>query len=317
MRIWLTTVAMLSGLAAAPVLAQDPPRFAGVAAPFDPATAPLSARANGAMIPIPAGTYPIGSDEGPLAADPAHTVTLDGFAIDRTEVTNGAFAEFLNAVGAVAPRDVPAGRVGPGDVGDGQAVLLRGGRPPGQFYPLIALDDREARIDLVDGRFVPSPDHGDHPAAETTWAGARAYCEWRGARLPTEVEWEAAARGTDGRIYPWGNSPPSRSKAYFHEPSGKTAPVGTHPDGASPFGVQDMSGGLAEWTSSLERPYPYDATDGREDPNAPDPRVTRGGDYLFDNDPDGLTVLHRDGFSNAPDRGHRHIGFRCARSAAG
>lgn len=73
-----------------------------------------------------------------------------------------------------------------------------------------------------------------------------------------------------------------------------------------------MSGSLAEWTSSLMFPYPYDAEDGREDPTSPGERVTRGGDYLYDAEPSTLTATHRDGFSNAPGRGHRHIGFRCA-----
>ncbi len=82
---------------------------------------------------------------------------------------------------------------------------------------------------------------------------------------------------------------------------------------ATPEGVFDFSSNEAEWTSSLFKPYPYDATDGREDPNAAGERVTRGGDHVFDVAPGQLTGYFRDGFSRNPRRGHRHIGFRCAK----
>jgi iron(II)-dependent oxidoreductase len=76
--------------------------------------------------------------------------------------------------------------------------------------------------------------------------------------------------------------------------------------------VLDMAGSLAEWTSSLRRPFPYIGADGRESPTTAGERVTRGGDYVYDRSARTLTVSHRNGFSNAPERGHRHIGFRCA-----
>jgi formylglycine-generating enzyme required for sulfatase activity len=167
----------------------------------------------------------------------------------------------------------------------------------------------------VDGRFAPEPGYADHPVTETTWYGAQAFCAWRGARLPSEAEWEAAARGQEGRTYPWGESPPSAERAWFGHPSGETAVVGTHPAGATPEGLHDLAGSLAEWTSSLYAPYPYDPTDGREDPEAAGERVTRGGDYVFDVAPEKLRTFFRGGFSRAPQSGHRHIGFRCARSA--
>lgn len=102
--------------------------------------------------------------------------------------------------------------------------------------------------------------------------------------------------------------------AVFGRSSGETDPVGAHPAGATPEGVHDLAGNLAEWTSSLYRPYPYDPADGREDPEAPGERVTRGGDHVFDSAPDQLTGYFRSGFSRAIQNGHRHIGFRCARS---
>ena len=147
--------------------------------------------------------------------------------------------------------------------------------------------------------------------AETTWRGARNYCAWRGARLPTEAEWEAAARGRQGRSYPWGEAPPDDRLVYARYPSGVTTPVGSRPAGATPEGILDLSGSLAEWTASLYRPYPYDAADGRENPLASGERVTRGGDYVFDTDADQLSAYFRGGFSRAPQNGHRHIGFRC------
>ncbi len=102
--------------------------------------------------------------------------------------------------------------------------------------------------------------------------------------------------------------------AYTGFRPGQTAPVGSRPAGATPEGVLDLAGSLAEWTSTLFRPYPYDAGDGREDAVAPDERVTRGGDYSRDTGPRKLRPVFRNGWSRAPGHGHGHIGFRCARS---
>jgi iron(II)-dependent oxidoreductase len=148
---------------------------------------------------------------------------------------------------------------------------------------------------------------------EVTWRGALEFCAWRGARLPSEAEWEAAARGRAGRTYPWGEEPPTSDRAVFGRRSNETQPVGGRPAGATPEGVHDLAGNLAEWTSTLYRPYPYRPDDGREDPDAPGGRVTRGGDHVFDADPARLRAPFRGGFSRAPLVGHRHIGFRCAR----
>lgn len=285
------------------------------AAALTPEQAPMSHRAQAAMIAVPAGRYPIGRDDAAPDQRPAHRVELQAFRIDRTEVTNGAFAEFLNQLGLRVEGPFPAGGL-PADAG-GDAALLREQRHGvHNQYPFIALNDENARIGHDGTRFVVAAGFGLHPVAEATWAGARAYCVWRGARLPTEAEWEAAARGADGRRYPWGEAPPDASRAYVNRDPDATAPAGSLPAGASPFGVLDLSGSLAEWTSSLKRPYPYDAADGREDPAAPGERVTRGGDYQYDNRPDTLTASHRNGFSNEPSQGHRQIGVRCAADGA-
>lgn len=281
---------------------------------MDPERAPLSAFVGGNMITVPAGVYPIGHEKARRAARPPHRVSLNTFALDKTEVTNGQFAEFLNALGLKVSADFAYSEAKPEHFSEGAwpELLEQGIRR--DLYPLVGLDDDQVRIEVRNRRFAAARGFEDHPVAETTWRGARNYCAWRGARLPTEAEWEAAARGLEGRTYPWGEARPDNRLVYARYPTGVTAAVGSRPAGATPEGILDLSGSLAEWTASLYRPYPYDANDGREDPLAPGERVTRGGDYVFDTDSDQLTGYFRDGFSRAPQSGHRHIGFRCARS---
>ncbi len=274
------------------------------------AQAPLEPR----MVEIEGGAYAIGSPDGRESARPRHTVTLASFLIDAHEVTNGEFAAFLNTLEVKAKRDVRAGALRPDDVEGPDADRLWGGTN-GNDRAYIEMDDMDARIAIVGGRFAPEPGFANHPAPESTWHGAKAFCAWRGARLPTEAEWEAAARGKEGRAYPWGDAPPTPERAVFARGRGETDPVASHPEGATPDGVFDLAGNEAEWTSSLFKPYPYDASDGRENPNAPGERVTRGGDHVFDVVPDRLTSYFRGGFSRNPRRGHRHIGFRCAKDA--
>ena len=266
------------------------------------------------MVAIDGGSYPIGSAEGPASAGPLHRVTLDPFLIDVYEVTNAQFATFLDTLEVTAKRDVRAGELRPDDVEGPDANRLWGGSS-GNDRAFIEMDDTDARIGAMDGHFTPEPGFANHPASESTWQGTAAFCAWRGARLPTEAEWEAAARGKEGRAYPWGKAPPTPERAVFGRGRGETDPVGSHPKGATPEGVSDLAGNEAEWTSSLFKPYPYDSADGREDPTTSGERVTRGGDHVFDVAPDQLTGYFRDGFSRNPRRGHRHIGFRCAKDA--
>jgi len=268
------------------------------------------------MVAIPGGTYTLGSVTGMEDVQPVHSVSLSSFRLDRYEVTNAQYAEFLNALNIQPLQNAPAGNVGPADLaGPDAALLLEGAEGREQSPLLIALDDEHARIAIQDGRFVPQAGFEDHPVTETTWRGARDFCQWRGARLPTEAEWEVAARGTAGHPYPWGEEPPDAQRAIFNRSSGQTEAVGQYPAGATPEGIHDLAGNVAEWTSSLYRPYPYDPNDGREDLESGGERVTRGGDHVFDSSPDTLTTYYRRGFSRAPERGHRHIGFRCAQSA--
>jgi len=138
----------------------------------------------------------------------------------------------------------------------------------------------------------PTPDdwdreqqHPDHPVVSLCWQDALAYAQWLARvtgerwRLPTEAEWEKAARGIDGRIYPWGdNWDEARANTRNSGPKG-TTPVGHYPNGASSYGVQDMAGNVWEWTSTAYRDYPYCATDGREDLSDKADKVLRGGSW--------------------------------------
>jgi iron(II)-dependent oxidoreductase len=237
------------------------------------------------MVIIPAGPFTMGSKEGPDDERPAHEVTLRAYAIDRFPVTNAQYAEFLNTVKAT----------------------------PGASARLYDFDDPDARIHRRGERWSADSGFETHPVVEVPWSGAVAYCSSRGKRLPTEAEWEKAARGTDARRYPWGNELPDRQRARYASGYNETAPVDAFPAGASPYGVRDMSGNAWEWVSSAYRPYPYRADDGREDPKAGPVRGTRGGGH---DSPEGdITTTQRGrNLSRNPASGHHNIGFRCARN---
>ena len=241
------------------------------------AQAPLSE-----MVNIPAGPFTMGSNEGPDDERPAHEVNVAAFSIDRLPVTTAQFAEFLNTVSAT-----PASR-------------------------LYDFDDPDARIHRRGNAWVADAGYEGHPVMEVPWAAAVAYCKARGKRLPTEAEWEKAARGTDARRYPWGSELPDKRRAQFEAKYNESAPVDAFPAGASPYGVLDMSGNAWEWVSSAYRPYPYRADDGREDPKPGPVRGTRGGGH--DSPTSEITTTHRGrNLSRNPASGHHNIGFRCAR----
>lgn len=193
------------------------------AAPAAPAALPsapapsLAKRADG-MLLVPAGPFVMGADEGGEPDErPAHTVTLAAFYLDETEVTNEAYQEAVDAGVAVAPHPASAKANGYGP-------------------------DRRFR----------GP---KQPVSSISWDNAKAYCEWRRKRLPTEAEWEKAARGTDARRYVWGSAEPTAQHARFA--SNVTADVGSHPDGAGPYGHLDLAGNVWEWVDDVYDPFAY------------------------------------------------------------
>jgi len=157
------------------------------------------------------------------------------------------------------------------------------------------------------------------PVTYVSWADAQAFCTWAGVRLPSEVEWEKAARADDARWWPWGNTLPDGTRCHFNgqaqgvaPASQSVLPVGQFPLGASPYGLLDMAGNVWEWTQSLYRSYPYAATDGREAGAVPGGRVVRGGSY--NHDLRQIRCAARTGMAT----GVRdvYIGFRVAAGAA-
>jgi len=239
------------------------------------------------MALIPGGTFTMGSARGLADERPPHTVTLKSYWIDRHAVTNAEFAAFLEKLGG-----------------------FRNAR--GQH--LFDWDDGDARLRRVQGKWRADPGFERHPANEMSWYGARDYCEAVGKRLPTEAEREYAARGKDGRTYPWGEAEPDKTRARFGAGWIETVPVGSYPAGATPEGVFDLAGNINEWTSTIMRSYPYRADDGRETPDILADRVVRGG--AADTGADTLRGSWRGAsVSRSARAGHHNIGFRCVKGA--
>ena len=203
-------------------------------------------------------------------------VQLDAFWIDKTEVTNLIYA-----------RCVEAGACNP---------------------------PRSSRSNTRDPYFG-NPDFDDYPVVYVSWEDASQYCAWAGGRLPTEAEWEKAARGTDGRQYPWGDAEPSGVFGLLNYQAQDTTEVGTYPDGASPYGALDMAGNVSEWVADWFSPDYYDNPPAAN-PTGPDTgeyRVWRGGSWA-NTSPDRVRTYSRTG--NLPTDASGGIGFRCARDAA-
>lgn len=239
----------------------------------------------------------MGAADGREDERPVHRVYVSEFFIGRFPVTHDEYARFVRATGHPAPRV--------------------------RELPLIANNGRDALFRELSAPYAwedstPPVGRGSHPVVLVRYDDAVAYCDWltsvlgRLARLPTEAEWEKAARGTDGRKYPWGNSAPDRSRAHFNAAYNETVAVEGGSAGASPYGVQDMAGNVWEWVASAYRPYPYRPDDGREDATAGPVRVTRGGGH--DSSAEEITTTQRGrNLSRNPASGHHNIGFRCAK----
>jgi len=240
-------------------------------------------RPSNRMMLISGGDFIMGSNSGPDDEKPQHTIFLKPFFLDILPVSNADFATFLNHQGLKNQQ---------GDT-------------------LYDHQDNDARIHLRNLVWQSDLTYELHPVNEVSWVGARDYCAWLNKRLPTEAEWEKAARGIDGRKYPWGNAAPSARLALFGAPYNSSAPVDAFPDGASPYGILDMAGNQWEWVSSIYQPYPYKPSDGRENQNAGPIRSTRGGGH--DSNAEEISTTHRGrALSRNPKAGHHNIGFRCA-----
>jgi formylglycine-generating enzyme required for sulfatase activity/tRNA A-37 threonylcarbamoyl transferase component Bud32 len=236
----------------------------------------ITAPVGATMVLVPAGPFEMGSESGYDDEKPVHEVTLDAFYIDQYEVTNAQYAACVED-GACAP---------PFDIGS-----------------------------YTRRSYYGHPEYGDYPVIWVSWYQAKTYCEWRGDRLPTEAEWEKAARGTDGRTYPWGEGIDCTLTNYridYDVCVVDTTEGGSYPDGVSPYGAYDMAGNVWEWVQSEYRAYPYRADDGREDPDGTNDRVVRGGSWA-------IGSRHTRASNRASADPHDldyYTGFRCARSVS-
>jgi len=204
---------------------------------------------------------------------PQHAVYLDAFWIDQYEVTNKQYAMCVEA-GACNP-------------------------------PInTASADRES--------YFGNPEFDDYPVIEMRWEDANAYCIWAGRSLPTEAQWEKAARGTDGRLFPWGDDNFNENLLNYNGNIGNTTKVGSYEAGKSPYGVYDMIGNVWEWVADIYSSvyYPKSPAENPTGPAAGETHIIRGGSY----DVQRATWIRAAERSQgiAPQWYYKFIGFRCA-----
>lgn len=222
------------------------------------------------MVYISQGTFIMGTNDSRVDMKPAHEVLLSAYWIDQYEVSNSQYARCVTAGGCSAPLD----------------------------------ENTSTRDD-----YYTKSEFANFPVVHISWYMADDYCRWAGGRLPTEAEWEKAARGTDQRLYPWGNTSPTRYLLNYADLIGDTTEVGSYPDGVSPYGLFDMAGNVREWIADwYDKDYyqysPYENPTGSSDS---DTRVIRGG--AFNSDINSVRTAYR--MLGYPQNSGGHIGFRC------
>jgi len=203
------------------------------------------------MVYIPAGNFQMGSNEGEPDEQPIHTVYLDAFYMDKYEVTNAKYAAYLNEA------------LSSGEIQASSSTVTKDG------HELLDLDDSNCQISYIGTSFIVDSGKENYPVIEVSWYGADAYAKHYGKRLPTEAEWEKAARSDDQRTYPWDNGSPIT-----------TSPVGHYsPAGDSPYGCADMAGNVWEWCEDWYDANYYSSSSATNNPQGPDRgtyRVLRG-----------------------------------------
>lgn len=274
MRLLLLVSGALWGMALT-AFAAEPPSRIQIVHPSDGAV----------MVYVPAGECVLGLDPAEAAVVarhlgfpdaetlwawdcyPRHKAAIDGYFIDKHEVTVERWKKFVRATGHNSPSQETS-------------------------------------------RHFDDPKSQQLPAGEITWDEAKAYARWSGKQLPTDAQWEKAARGTDGRLYPWGNDPPTGERGHFGPKDKRPelyVPVGGYPQGASPFGVLDMLGNQYEWTSDWLEPYPGNPQAEKMRDYAGKKTVSvRGGSWYHG----WVSFYGAKRFGLKPDETYYHVGFR-------
>jgi formylglycine-generating enzyme required for sulfatase activity len=229
---------------------------------------------------IPAGSFQMGCDSGNPSEmcssneQPLHTVTLSAYFIDKYEVTNARYQACVDAGGCTAPGNVDS---------------------------------------VTRSPYYGTSTYADYPVINVTWHQASAFCAWAGKRLPTEAEWEKAARGSsDTRVYPWGDSAPDCTKTNYSTCVFDTSGMGSYPSGASPYGVMDMAGNVFEWVNDWygSSYYSMSPSVNPQGPSTGVVRVLRGGSW--NDDVNVVRSAYR--LYTYPFSSNLALGFRCVRS---
>jgi formylglycine-generating enzyme required for sulfatase activity len=260
------------------------------------------------MVYVPEGNFIMGSNDETIDAKPQHTVYLDAYWIDKTDVTNSMFEIFINQTGYQTDAEKSRSSYVFNTVTDKWESTLDANwkHPQGSNSSLANLNE--------------------HPVVQVSWNDAQAYCKWADARLPTEAEWEKAARGTDGRKYPWGNQAPTGDLSNFADVNlvvswadktnndgyEFTSPVGSYPAGASPYGALDMAGNVSQWVNDWWDPnyYANSPSSNPQGPSSGTQRLKPGGSWY-----DGqLSIQSAFRPFDVPGWTDESSGFRCARS---